>query len=105
MVIEAGDRFRLETSNDDVFAVVGVSIYRISRNTFVRVLGVKEGQLDVREVDLKLIESLWDQSDAHLERTPSSLEEAIRGRHLAKVVAPGKGALSLISESASPSKV
>ena len=105
MVIEAGDRFRLETSNDDVFVVVGVSIHRISRNTFVRVLVVKEGQLDVREVDLKLIESLWDQSDAHLERTPSSLEEAIRGRHLAKVVAPGKGALSLISESASPSKV
>ena len=92
--IEAGDRFRPEHQSDDVYVVVGISISRISRNTVIRVLVVKEGELDLREVDLKMVEEAWDTPDRVLEATCKSVQEAIEGRHVAKIVAHGKGPLN-----------
>ena len=92
--IEAGDRFRPEHQSDDVYVVVGISISRISRNTVIRVLVVKEGELDLREVDLKMVEEAWDTPDRVLEATCKSVQEEIEGRHVAKIVAHGKGPLN-----------
>ena len=96
--IESGNRFRPEHQSDSVFIVIGISISRHSRNTFIRVLVQKEGEVELREIDLKFIEAIWDQPDRVLDNTERGMEDAIRGRHVAKVVAQSKGVLNPFSE-------